>query len=209
MVATGQCSLHSEHWCEKLLSVITTAPPGIEPRASGLSRQCSATELRRLDSNHPPSKPLLPLLEAIVESQRPWVQFPAVPLFLSSPCRFKGLRTVAAPIVSFIDMITIGLRTTEESCPSDSSTAVIMLNNFSHQLTHTAITLHLSFRPLFITFLLPPWRRRAFSIASNLTCWVSSWKWWSNIPTPRRGNSTWTSCVSHTTTTWTNRCPWW
>ena len=44
----------------------------------------------------------------------------------------------------FIDTITIGLWTTEESCPSDSFTAVITLNNFSHQLTHTAITLHLS-----------------------------------------------------------------
>ena len=32
----------------------------------------------------------------------------------------KGLQTVAAPIVSFIDMITIGLWTTEESRPSDS-----------------------------------------------------------------------------------------
>ena len=74
-------------------------------------------------------------------SQRPWVQFPAAPLFLSSPCRFKGLRTVAAPIVSINDTITIGLRTTEESCPSDSSTAVIMLSNSSHHLTHTAITL--------------------------------------------------------------------
>ena len=62
-------------------------------------------------------------------SQRPWVRFPAAPLFLSSPCRFKGLRTVAAPIVSLIDTITIGLRTTEESCPSDSSIAVITLSN--------------------------------------------------------------------------------
>ena len=80
-------------------------------------------------------------------SQRPWVRFPAAPLlllaplFLSGPCRFKGLRTVAAPIVSLIDTITIGLRTTEESCPSDSTTAVITLSNFSHHLTHTAITL--------------------------------------------------------------------
>ena len=56
-------------------------------------------------------------------SQRPWVRFLAAPLFLSSPCRFKGLRTVAAPIVSSIDTIIIGLRTMEESCPSDSSTA--------------------------------------------------------------------------------------
>ena len=77
-------------------------------------------------------------------SQRPWDRFPAAPLFLSSPCRFKGLQTVEAPIVSFVDTITIGLWTTEGSCPSDSSTAVITLNNFSHQLTHTAITLHLS-----------------------------------------------------------------
>ena len=46
---------------------------------------------------------------------------------------------MASPIVSLID--TIGLRTTEESCPSDSSTAVITLSNFSHHLTHTAITL--------------------------------------------------------------------
>ena len=61
--------------------------------------------------------------------------------YLSSPCRFKGPRTVAAPIVSSIDTIIIGLRTTEESCPSDSSTAVITLSNFSHHLTHTAITL--------------------------------------------------------------------
>ena len=43
--------------------------------------------------------------------------------------------------MSLIDTITIGLRTTEESCPSDSSTAVITLSNFSHHLTHTAITL--------------------------------------------------------------------
>ena len=49
-----------------------------------------------------------------------------------APAISKGLRTVAAPIVSFIDTITVGLRTTEESCPSDSSTAVITLNNFSH-----------------------------------------------------------------------------
>ena len=35
-------------------------------------------------------------------SQRPWVRFPAVPLFLSGPCRFKGLLTVMAQIVSFI-----------------------------------------------------------------------------------------------------------
>ena len=41
-----------------------------------------------------------------------------------------------------IDMITIGLQTKEESCPSDSFIAVITLNNFSHQLMHTAITLH-------------------------------------------------------------------
>ena len=34
---------------------------------------------------------------------------------------------MAAPIVLFIDMITIGLRTMEESCPTDSSTAVITL----------------------------------------------------------------------------------
>ena len=74
-------------------------------------------------------------------SQRPWVRFPAAPLFLSSPCRFKGLWTVAAPIVSLIDTIIIGYRTTEESCPSDSSTAVITLSNSSHHLTHTAKTL--------------------------------------------------------------------
>ena len=49
------------------------------------------------------------------------------PFFLSSPCRFKGLQTVAAPIVLFIDMITISLPTTEESRPSDASTAVISL----------------------------------------------------------------------------------
>ena len=71
-------------------------------------------------------------------SQRPWVQFPAAPLFISSPCRFKGLRTVAAPIVSLIDTITIGLRTTEESCPSDSSIAVITLSN-SHIVYCTCI----------------------------------------------------------------------
>ena len=65
-------------------------------------------------------------------SQKPWVGFPAAPLFLSSPCRFKGLRTVAAPIVSLIDTITMGLRTTEESCPPDSFTAVITLSNSSH-----------------------------------------------------------------------------
>ena len=60
-------------------------------------------------------------------NQRLWVRFMAVTLFLSSPCRFMGLWTLAAPIVSFIDMITIGLWTTEESHPSDSSTAVITL----------------------------------------------------------------------------------
>ena len=43
--------------------------------------------------------------------------------------------------MSLIDTITIGLRTTEESCPSDSSIAVITLSNFSHHLTHAAITL--------------------------------------------------------------------
>ena len=48
---------------------------------------------------------------------------------------------VSTPIVSLIDTITIGLRTTEESCPSDFSKAVITLSNFSHHLTHTAITL--------------------------------------------------------------------
>ena len=42
------------------------APPGIEPRASGLSRQCSATELRRSDGNHPPSKPLLVYLKRLL-----------------------------------------------------------------------------------------------------------------------------------------------
>ena len=41
------------------------APPGIEPRASGLSRQCSATELRRPDGNQPPSKPLLALISLL------------------------------------------------------------------------------------------------------------------------------------------------
>ena len=39
---------------------------------------------------------------------------------------------VIVTIVSSIDTIIIGLRTTEESCPSDSSTAVITLSNFSH-----------------------------------------------------------------------------
>ena len=38
--------------------------------------------------------------------------------------------------MSFIDTITIGLRTTEESCPSDFSTTVITLNNFSHQVKY-------------------------------------------------------------------------
>ena len=39
---------------------------------------------------------------------------------------------VIVTIVSSIDTIIIGLRTTEESCPLDSSTAVITLSNFSH-----------------------------------------------------------------------------
>ena len=43
------------------------APPGIEPRASGLSRQCSATELRCPDGNHPPSKPLLAYFKRLLE----------------------------------------------------------------------------------------------------------------------------------------------
>ena len=38
-------------------------------------------------------------------NQRPWVQFPAAPLFFLSLCRFKGLWTVTAQIIS------IGLRT--------------------------------------------------------------------------------------------------
>ena len=42
------------------------APPGIEPRASGLSRQCSATELRCPDGNLPPSKPLLAYFEQLL-----------------------------------------------------------------------------------------------------------------------------------------------
>ena len=49
------------------------------------------------------------------------------------------------PIVSFIDMITIGLRTTEESHPSDSSTAVITLA-ISHTIQctykHIRICIH-------------------------------------------------------------------
>ena len=59
--------------------------------------------------------------------------------FPSKPLPFQRSTDGGGPIVSFID--TIGLRTTEESCPSDSSTAVITLSNFSHHLTHTAITL--------------------------------------------------------------------
>ena len=43
------------------------APPGIKPRASGLSRQCSATELQSPDSNHPPSKPLLAYFERLLK----------------------------------------------------------------------------------------------------------------------------------------------
>ena len=76
-------------------------------------------------------------------SKRPSVRFPAAPLFLSSPCHFKGLPTVAAPIVSLIDKITIGLRITEESCLSDSSIAVITLSNFSH---HGLVCLQLCLR---------------------------------------------------------------
>ena len=41
--------------------------PGIEPRTSGLSRQCSATELRRPDGNHPPFKPLLAYFKRLLE----------------------------------------------------------------------------------------------------------------------------------------------
>ena len=39
--------------------------------------------------------------------------------------------------MSFIDTITIGLRTTEESCPSDSSTAVSIAFAFSKISTKT------------------------------------------------------------------------
>ena len=41
--------------------------------------------------------------------------------FPFKPMPFQRSTDVAAPIVSLIDTITIGLRTTEESCPSDSS----------------------------------------------------------------------------------------
>ena len=54
--------------------------------------------------------------------------------FPSKPLPFQRSTDGGGPIVSFID--TIGLRTTEESCPSDSSTAVITLSNFSHQGDH-------------------------------------------------------------------------
>ena len=43
------------------------APPGIEPRASGLSCQCSATELRCSDGDHPLSKPLLAYFKRLLE----------------------------------------------------------------------------------------------------------------------------------------------
>ena len=86
------------------------APPRIKPRASGLSRQCSATELRRPDGNHPPSKPLLAYFKRLLR-----IRF------------FKGLRTVRPRLCLGLDTISIGLRTTEESRPSDSSTAVITL----------------------------------------------------------------------------------
>ena len=60
--------------------------------------------------------------------QRPWVQLPVALPFFHVLCHFEGLRTVMAQIVSFIiDTITIGLWTIEETCPSDFSTAVIML----------------------------------------------------------------------------------
>ena len=49
--------------------------------------------------------------------------------------RLCQLQNMYNTIVSLIDTITIGLRTTEESCPSDSSTAVITLSNFSHHVT--------------------------------------------------------------------------
>ena len=41
--------------------------------------------------------------------------------FPFKPMPFQRSTDVAAPIVSLIGTITIGLRTTEESCPSDSS----------------------------------------------------------------------------------------
>ena len=40
--------------------------------------------------------------------------------------------------MSFIDTITIGLQTTEKSCPSDSSTAVITLNTHHNLLLFCA-----------------------------------------------------------------------
>ena len=49
-----------------------------------------------------------------------------------------------ATIVSLVDMIAIGLRTSEESHPSDSFTAVITLTISHIQLTHAAITRYLS-----------------------------------------------------------------
>ena len=49
------------------------------------------------------------------------------------------------PIVSFIDIITIGLRTTEESHASDSSTAVITLT-ISHIIQCTYKHIHIRIR---------------------------------------------------------------
>ena len=52
-------------------------------------------------------------------NQRPWVRSPVAPHFFLCLCRFKGLRTVTAPIV-FNYTVTIGLWTLGGSHPSES-----------------------------------------------------------------------------------------
>ena len=47
----------------------------------------------------PPTTPVAQWQSTGGLSQRPWVQTPVAPPFFLSLCRFKGLRTVTAPIV--------------------------------------------------------------------------------------------------------------
>ena len=49
---------------------------------------------------------------------------------------FKGLWAVRPPLCLGLDTISIGLRTTEESRPSDSSTAVITFRFLTISLNH-------------------------------------------------------------------------
>ena len=75
-------------------------------------------------------------------NQRPWVRSPAAPPFFLSLCRFKGLRTVTAPICLSLDddywssdcgrIPSIGLSMLWLRLPS------IMINNCTQQSSHTS-----------------------------------------------------------------------